>query len=247
MLLVDTARSESAVASAVAPSMSWWTTAVWSASAVAEESTERTFAATAASMGAATLALAATAPAIGAAMSASASMLTFTSSRSPESGSPTVAPGRLRAPQACPWARRGRLVERRVLRGVRDGVACEVLVDEGLLLSHSGRLGPDREQVGRRSSVDRCGDVEVRGDGEVHRRCQVQCQVDVGVEVQEGEDLLGGEGGRGLPRQVVRSRVAARSWVHLVSRVGRYASPLTGPGDRKRTVQQRSPLRYGSR
>ena len=61
--------------------MFWLMIAVCWATETASLSTEPTFAATEASIGAATLALAATAPLIGAAMLASPSRLTFTFSR----------------------------------------------------------------------------------------------------------------------------------------------------------------------
>src|SRR5215207_4966847 len=67
------------------PSMFWLMMASCWDTATASLSTDPTFAATAASIGAATLAFAATAPLIGAAMSASALRLTSTLSRSPSS------------------------------------------------------------------------------------------------------------------------------------------------------------------
>ena len=183
-----------------------------------------TLAATAASIGAATLALAATAPAIGAARSASRAAFTSTLSRSPSSveaasdvtpvvpasaadGVPSAAgavvPSAAGAPvpastTSLPWSR---------------ALSCGALAMASPVMPWSMSaswsasacaVGADREDVGADGCVDRRGHVGVGGDREVDRGGEVEREVEVDVEVEQRDHLLGRKCGAGLGGQLVR-------------------------------------------
>ncbi len=204
------------------------------ATAVASEPIEPTLAATAASIGAATLALAATAPSIG---RGEVEVGGEVDVHVEQVAGQRVADG-LGRPARRAVRRRGcrsgcrlgradgvvGLVDRAVLRGGGDGLAGDALVDQHALVGQ--RLGgrADRQHVGADGGVDRRGDVGVGGHGQVDRGGGVERDVEVGVEVQQRDDLLVRAARRRSRRRAPRARAVA------VRRPGSRVPPRSGSG-----------------